>query len=172
MYSHGIAGLQFISDFVMDLKLMCLSGVSCPVQAGAPGSALKILPTSPCTLLLEVSGCSMVLRPLEISKRRCVRHCVVAHNKQVYMSSADSYIPNVDNDKEATDEKMQRHFLVCQNYKNWVAREERICASTKTCPECERGATGLSIIFSHVTSDCCELGTKSCTLRRGCEPVA
>ena len=76
-----------------------------------------------------------------------------------------SYVLNFDNDKEATDKKMRNNFLVCQNYRNWVAQKERICASTKTCPERERSATGLSIFFSHVANNYWELGTKSCTLR-------
>ena len=67
--------------------------------------------------------------------------------------------------------KMRIIFLVCQNYNNWVVQAVRTCASTQTCPERERGATDLSIIFSHITNVYWVLGTKSCTLRRGCEPV-
>ena len=62
-------------------------------------------------------------------------------------------------------------FLVCQNYNNWVVQAGRTCASTQTYPERERGATDLSIIFSHITNVYWVLGTNSCTLRRGCEPV-
>ena len=83
-----------------------------------------------------------------------------------------SYVLNFSNHEEATNEKCVSLFLVCQNYNNWVVREGRICASTKTCPERERDTvTGLSIIFSHVANVYWVLGTKSCTLRRGCEPV-
>ena len=43
-------------------------------------------------------------------------------------------------------------------------REGRTYASTKTCPERDCSATGLSIIFRHIAW---VLGTKSHTLRRG-----
>ena len=74
-----------------------------------------------------------------------------------------SYVINLDNDKEATEVKNAKQFFVCQYYKNWVAEKERICASTKTCSERERGATGLSIFFNHVANNYWKLGTNSCT---------
>ena len=63
------------------------------------------------------------------------------------------------------------HILVYQDYNNWVVREGRTCASTKTCPERDCGATGLSIIFSHIANVYWVLGMKSCMLQKGCEPV-
>ena len=75
-----------------------------------------------------------------------------------------SYILNFSGVKEPQMKKMSITFLVCQDYNNRVVREGRTCASTKTCP-------GLSIIFSHVANVYWVLGTKSGTLRRGCEPV-
>ena len=62
-------------------------------------------------------------------------------------------------------------FLVSQDYKNWVVWEGRTCASAKTFPEQDGGATDLSIIFSHIADVYWVLGMKSRTLRRGCEPV-
>ena len=56
------------------------------------------------------------------------------------------------------------HILVYQDYNNWVVREGRTCASTKTCPERDCGATGLSVIFSHVANVYWVLGMKSCML--------
>ena len=84
-----------------------------------------------------------------------------AHALGLYLCS---YMPNFSSGEEATDEKMRIIFLVCQDYNNWVVREGRTCASTKTCPEQDCGATGLSIIFSHVAKVYWVLGTKSCTL--------
>ena len=78
---------------------------------------------------------------------------------------------NFSSGEEATNEENAFHCLVCQDYHNWVVREGRICTSTKTCPERDCSTTDLSIIFSHVANVCWVLGTKSHTLRRGCEPV-
>ena len=71
-----------------------------------------------------------------------------------------SYMLSFSSDEEATDEKMCITFLVCRDYNNWVVREGRTCASTKTCPEHERSTTGLSIIFSHIANVYWVLGTK------------
>ena len=65
-----------------------------------------------------------------------------------------SYILNFSSCEEATDEKNVSFFLVWQNYNNWVVREGRICALTKTCPERER-STRLAFQSLSVTSPIC-----------------
>ena len=53
---------------------------------------------------------------------------------------------------------------VCQNYNNWVVQEGVMGASTKTCPEHERCATGFSTIFIHIVNVHWMLNLKSCTI--------
>ena len=77
-----------------------------------------------------------------------------------------SYVPNVDNDEEATDEWWVKITKIgLRKRRGFVPGPKKPAQNVNT------GATGRSIFFILVSNNYWELGTKSCALRRGCEPV-